>query len=78
MRKLLCLFGLFSLSLSAFALNEWLYYKEYPWVYDHKTKDWLYLRGSSDGEIFAYRNSTKAWELFEGEKLGIKSLRSGY
>ena len=64
MRKLFCLFGLFAISLSASASSEWLYYKNYPWVYDYHTKDWLYLRGSSDGEIYAFRSSTNAWEVF--------------
>jgi Leucine-rich repeat (LRR) protein len=44
--------------------SEWLYYKHYPWVYDNKSKDWLYLRGSDDGKIYAYRASSKAWEEF--------------
>ena len=44
--------------------SEWLYYKYYPWVYDNKSKDWLYLRGSDDGKIYAYRASSKAWEEF--------------
>ena len=65
MKKLSCLFGLFVISLSASVAGEWLYYKHYPWVYDNVTEDWLYLRGSSDGEIYAYRSSTKAWVLFE-------------
>jgi internalin A len=64
MRKLFCLFSLFAISLSASASSEWLYYKNYPWVYDNVSKDWLYLRGSSDGEVYAYRNSTKEWEEF--------------
>ena len=46
------------------ASEEWLYYKEYPWVWDNKTEDWLYLRGGEDEKIYAYRNSTKEWEEF--------------
>ena len=65
MRKLFCLFGLFAISLFASAAGEWLYYKHYPWVYDNVSKDWLYLRGSPDGEVYAYRSSTNAWEVFE-------------
>ena len=68
MRKLFYLFGLLAISLSASAAGEWLYYKHYPWVYDNVSKDWLYLRGSSDGEIYAYRSSTKEWEVFEVQK----------
>ena len=34
-------------------------------MYDNVSKDWLYLRGSSDGEVYAYRSSTKEWEVFE-------------
>ena len=44
--------------------SEWLYYKHYPWVYDDKSKDWLYLSGGSDGKVYAYRNSTKKWGEF--------------
>jgi hypothetical protein len=65
MRKLFCLFGLFAISLSASAASEWLYYKHYPWVYDNVSKDWLYLRGAAGGEVYAYRSSTKEWEVFE-------------
>ena len=68
MKKLFCLFGLFAISLSASASSEWLYYKHYPWVYDYHTKDWLYLSGAAGGEIYAYRTSTNAWEVFEVQK----------
>ena len=68
MRLLFCLFGLFTISLSASAASEWLYYKHYPWVYDNVSKDWLYLRGAATGEIYAYRSSTKVWEVFEVQK----------
>jgi formylglycine-generating enzyme required for sulfatase activity len=44
--------------------SEWLYYKHYPWVYDHASKDWLYLRGSGNGKVYAYRTSSKVWEEF--------------
>jgi Leucine-rich repeat (LRR) protein len=67
MRLLFAIIGLLGFSISATAANEWLYYKEYPWVYDAKTQDWLYLRGSDDGKIYAYRNSTKEWEEFTGD-----------
>ena len=52
------------LSPSIHSASEWLYYKEYPWVYDAKTEDWLYLQGSTDKKIYAYRASTKNWEEF--------------
>jgi formylglycine-generating enzyme required for sulfatase activity len=45
--------------------KTWLYYEHYPWVWDNMSKDWLYLRGSSDGKIYAYRQSTKEWAEFE-------------
>ena len=64
MRLLFAVIGLLGFSLSATAASEWLYYKEYPWVYDAKSQDWLYLRGAADGSIYAYRNSTKEWEEF--------------
>jgi len=46
------------------ASSEWLFYKHYPWVYDNVSGDWLYLMGN-EGMIYAYRNSTKEWEVFE-------------
>jgi formylglycine-generating enzyme required for sulfatase activity len=68
MRLLFAIIGLLGFSISATADNEWLYYKEYPWVYDAKSEDWLYLRGAADGSIYAYRNSTKEWEEFTAPK----------
>jgi sulfatase modifying factor 1 len=44
--------------------KTWLWYKHYPWVYDHPSKEWIYLRGSANGEIYAYRSSTKKWDEF--------------
>ena len=52
------------LSSSIHSASEWLYYKEYPWVYDAKTEDWLYLQGGTDKKIYAYRASAKVWEEF--------------
>ena len=65
---LFAVIGLIGFSLSATAAGEWLYYKHYPWVYDAKSQDWLYLRGAADGSIYAYRNSTKEWEEFTAPK----------
>ena len=64
MNKLFCLFSLLSITFTVSASKEWLYYKEFPWVWDNKTEDWLYLGGGEDGNIYAYRNSTKEWEEF--------------
>lgn len=50
--------------LPATAAGEWLYYKHYPWVYDNVSKDWLYLHGAVDGNIYTYRSKTNKWELF--------------
>ena len=58
----------FALSISLFAEGEWLWYQQYPWVYDNASKDWLFLRGSSDGKIYSYRASIKQWEEFRPEK----------
>lgn len=52
------------LSSSIYSASEWLYYKQYPWVYDAKTEDWLYLQSGTDKKIYAYRASTKVWEEF--------------
>jgi len=47
-----------------FGANEWLYYKHFPWVYDHQSKEWIYLSGSADGKIYVYRASTNEWAEF--------------
>ena len=60
-------FVLIVMSQYAFSAGEWFYYKEYPWVYDNVTEDWLYLRGEGDGKIYAYRASTKEWEEFNNQ-----------
>lgn len=66
MRLFLSSISLLALSLSG--AGEWLYYKQYPWVYDAVTNDWIYFSGSfnnsSDGKIYIYRNSTKKWSEF--------------
>jgi len=68
MRLLFAIIGILGFSLSATAASEWLYYKHYPWVYDHVSKDWLYLKGAAGGDIYAYRSSTKEWEVFTAQK----------
>jgi formylglycine-generating enzyme required for sulfatase activity len=55
---------LFITSIQLFGANEWLYYKHFPWVYDHQTKEWMYLNGSADGKIYVWRQSTKEWSKF--------------
>ncbi|NDG54308.1 MAG: hypothetical protein EBY39_15005 [Flavobacteriia bacterium] len=65
MIKLLHFFSPLLITISLSASKDWLYYKEFPWVYDHKTKDWLYLSAGKDLKIYAYRNSSETWEEFE-------------
>jgi hypothetical protein len=62
MKFLKSLLTLFAFSFSS--ASEWFYYKHYPWVYDHLTEDWLYLKDAEDGNIYTYRQSTKEWEKF--------------
>ena len=64
MRKLFSVLSLLIFIHSLSAFSEWLYYKHYPWVYDNVSEDWLYLMGS-EGTIYAYRNSTSQWEVFD-------------
>jgi hypothetical protein len=64
MKKFFRFFSLFILVHSLSASSEWFFYKHYPWVYDNVSGDWLYLMGK-EGMIYAYRNSTKQWEIFE-------------
>jgi hypothetical protein len=62
MKFLLSLLTLFAFSFSS--ASEWFYYKHFPWVYDHLTEDWLYLKDAENGNIYTYRQSTKEWEKF--------------
>ena len=67
------LLGFILISFSASASEEWLYYKHYPWIYDHKTEDWLYLNAGNDNKIYAYRNSTQKWEEFSESLLNTNT-----
>jgi len=53
--------------------TEWLYYKHYPWVYDHSTQNWLYLRGSSDGKIYSFNATSNAWSEFQANQTSSQS-----
>ena len=44
--------------------SEWLYYKHFPWVYDNKENDWMYLHGGEDGKIYAYSSLRNTWSEF--------------
>ena len=70
------LFGFLLISFSATASEEWLYYKHYPWIYDHNTEDWLYLNAGNDNKIYAYRNSTQKWEEFSESLLNINTPKN--
>ena len=63
MKILYALISLFCFS--SLTASEWLYYKHFPWVYDNKTEDWLYLKAGSDGQIYAYSNNSRTWGDFE-------------
>jgi hypothetical protein len=68
MKLLFALIGLLGFSLSATAEKGWLFYDNYPWVYDNITKDWLYLKAHTNGKLYAYRHSTSLWEEFSAHK----------
>jgi Leucine-rich repeat (LRR) protein len=61
-----------------FGANEWLYYKHFPWVYDHQSKEWIYLSGSADGKIYVYRASTKEWVEFSATALSSYTDKKWY
>lgn len=65
MNKFLSFFSLLLITISLSASDDWLYYKEFPWVYNHKTKDWLYLSAGKDLKIYAYSNRAETWEEFK-------------
>ena len=44
--------------------SEWLYYKHFPWVYDNKENDWMYLHGGEDGKIYVYSSLRNTWSEF--------------
>lgn len=74
MKILISLFTLFAVSLSS--ASEWFYYKHYPWIYDHKTKDWLYLSAGNDNKIYAFRNRTDQWEEFNESLQNTNNLKT--
>ena len=43
MRKLFCLFGLLMLSVSSFAVQGWMWFNQFPWVYSHEDQNWVYV-----------------------------------
>ena len=51
-------------SLTQATATEWLYYKNFPWVFDNKTQDWLYLWGGENGKVYAFSSSSQAWSEF--------------
>ena len=66
--RIFCFILLFSLGSSSFGSSDWLYYKHYPWVYDHYSKSWLYLIGQADGKVYAYHTEDKTWREFKVEE----------
>ena len=43
MRKLFCLFGLLVLSASSYAVQGWMWFNNFPWVYSHEDENWIYV-----------------------------------
>jgi len=64
MRSIGCLLLFILLNLTQATATEWLYYKNFPWVFDNKTQDWLYLWGGENGKVYAFSSSSQAWSEF--------------
>jgi len=64
MRSIGCLLLFIILNLTQATATEWLYYKNFPWVFDNKTQDWLYLWGGENGKVYAFSSSSQAWSEF--------------
>jgi Leucine-rich repeat (LRR) protein len=43
MRKFFCLFGLLVLSASSYAVQGWMWFNQFPWVYSHEDENWIYV-----------------------------------
>jgi hypothetical protein len=43
MRLISCLFCLLMLSESGYAVQGWMWFNNFPWVYSHEDENWLYL-----------------------------------
>lgn len=67
-------FTLISLKLNS---SPWLYYQNYPWVYDNKNSEWLYLKAMQDNNIYAYHANEKNWKLFNPTESSPSNKSSG-
>lgn len=64
------------ISCVCFSSANWIYYNEFPWVWDNHEKAWLYLRGTASGKIFAYHHQDKTWREFNAPDDTESSLSS--
>ena len=55
MKKLFCLLSLLMLSASAYAVQGWMWFNQFPWVYSDEDKNWLYI--TPEIEVSTYDSS---------------------
>jgi formylglycine-generating enzyme required for sulfatase activity len=55
MKKLFCLLNLLMLSASAYAVQGWMWFNQFPWVYSDEDKNWLYI--TPEIEVSTYDSS---------------------
>ena len=68
MKRFAVILVLMFFSLSHAKATEWLYYKNFPWVFDNKAQDWLYLWGGENGKVYAFSSSRQAWSEFNQDE----------
>ena len=68
MRSIGCLLLFVLLNLTQATATEWLYYKNFPWVFDNKTQEWLYLWGGENGKVYAFSSNRQSWSEFNQEE----------
>ena len=68
MKRFAVILVLMFFSLSHAKATEWLYYKNFPWVFDNKEQDWLYLWGGENGKVYAFSSSRQAWSEFNQDE----------
>ncbi len=74
--KLLILFSLFLPFEIACLANGWMWHGEFPWIYSHSSKSWIYLKAGPREELFRWDQSSSSWSKFEQDSNQWKSIES--
>ena len=51
-RILFVLFGVLVVSVPTFALQGWMWFNHFPWVYSHEDENWVYITPEIDFSVY--------------------------